>query len=468
VVIAMAVQAQNNAETTPSTSSEPLPGASAPRVSKRLQLLEAVAAMDLPYVQHEIAERPVVFINDPELISEVLHARAASFEKSEFQRRVMGVAEGSETGLGNGMLTSSNAVNKSQRKLLGRIFSPAAMRRHVREVAVLAREERDLWADGATVEVGEAFMRLSTRVVARTLFSWDLGADTDRIVADLGLIGSLLGRAAQQRRAGWEDPSVIENAGAYIEERLAAVVTERRGRPRAAGEESDVVDLLLDAQARGPVEEDPYVLTDRQIRDDLMTLFITGAENPRNALSWTFYLLGRHPEAAERVRAEVHAAGVADGDITLETLQRLPYTLQVYKEALRLYPPGYAFGRRAIEDVRVGPIEFAPGTELVVSPYALHRRPSLYDRPSEFDPTRFDKQREAGRHQCAYLPFGVGPRGCIGGGFALMEGHAILAVLLGGLRFTPASDATLHPEPRMTLRPGGPVSVVVHKDGPRA
>src|SRR5499427_3888305 len=106
----------------------------------RLELLDAVAAMDVPFVQHEIAHRPVLFVNDPELIAQVLHAHAASFEKSEFQKRVMGVAEGSETGLGNGMLTSSNAINKQQRKLLGRIFSPAAMRRHVREVVALAIE----------------------------------------------------------------------------------------------------------------------------------------------------------------------------------------------------------------------------------------------------------------------------------------------------------------------------------------
>jgi cytochrome P450 len=467
VVIEMAAEVQKTVEAS-STGTEAPASPSAPRPSARLQLLEAVAAMDLPYVEREISDRPVVFVNDPELISLVLHAHAASFEKSEFQRRVMGVAEGSETGLGNGMLTSSNAINKAQRKLLGRIFSPAAMKRHVREVAQLTREERDGWQDGSTVELGSAFMRLSTRIVARTLFSWDLGADADRIVEDLGLIGSLLGRAAQQRRAGWEDPSVIERAGAYIEERLLSVVAERRRRgPDASREESDVIDLLLDAQAHGG-EVDGYVVTDRQIRDDLLTLFITGAENPRNALSWTFYLLGRHPEVAERIRGEVSAAGIAASDVTLEALQQLPYTLQVFKEALRLYPPGYAFGRRAVEDVRIGPIAVAAGTEIVVSPYALHRRPSLYDRPDEFDPTRFDKQRETARHQCAYLPFGVGPRGCIGGGYALMEGHAILAILLDSVRFTPVSDAVLLPEPRMTLRPQGPVSVVVHKDVARA
>src|SRR5262252_2076615 len=429
----------------------------------RLELLDAVAAMDVPFVQHEIAHRPVLFVNDPELIAQVLHAHAASFEKSEFQKRVMGVAEGSETGLGNGMLTSSNAVNKAQRKLMGRIFSPAAMRRHVHEVAALATAERDRWADGAIVELGEAFMRLSTRVVARTLFSWDLGSDEERIVDDLALIGSLLGRSAAQRRAGWEDPTVIERAGAFIEERLMAKVAERRSAGMPDGYAADVIDLLLHAQAEGTADGE-YVVTDRQIRDDLVTLFITGAENPRNALTWTLYLLGRHPEAAQQIRDEVRAAGADTADITLDTLQRLPYTLQVFKEALRLYPPGYAFGRRAIADVRIGTIDIAAGTEVVVSPYALHRRASLFERPLDFDPSRFDKSRESQRHQCAFLPFGVGPRGCIGGGFALMEGHTILATLLGSLQFVLVSNAAVLPEPRMTLRPGGPVPVVVRRE----
>jgi len=447
----------------------------APRRSRRLEMLDAIAAMDVPFVQREVADRPVVFVNDPELISQVLHAHAPSFEKSEFQKRVMGVAEGSETGLGNGMLTSSNAINKQQRKLLGRIFAPAVMQRHVRDVVALAIEERNRWSNGASIELGEAFMRLSTRIVARTLLSWDLGPGDERIFDDIAQIGSLLGRSAAQRRAGWDDPSLIERAGAYIEERLAALVDERRRAGGRADGIPDVIDLLLQAQTESNAADgtgeaasaESYVVTDRQIRDDLITLFITGAENPRNALTWTLYLLGRHPEVAQRVRDEVHAAGAGDGEITLETLQRLPYTMQVYKEALRLYPPGYAFGRRAIADVRIGPIDIVAGTEVVVSPYALHRRAALFERPLEFDPARFDKKRESERHPCAFLPFGVGPRGCIGGGFALMEGHTILAVLLGSLSFVLVSDATLYPEPRMTLRPGGPVAVIVRKDATR-
>ena len=130
------------------------------------------------------------------------------------------------------------------------------------------------------------------------------GPGDARIFDDLALIGSLLGRRAAERRAGWDDPSLIERAGAYIEERLMSLVAERRQRGAPVGEMGDVIDLLLEAQAQGASAADgadAFVLTDRQIRDDLITLFITGAENPRNALSWTVYLLTRHPEAAERI-----------------------------------------------------------------------------------------------------------------------------------------------------------------------
>jgi cytochrome P450 len=439
------------------------------RPNTRLALLDAVAAANVPFVSRTIGGRPVVFVNDPDLIAEVLVGRAPSFEKSEFQMRVMGMAEGSATGLGNGLLTSSNATNKHQRKLLGRVFSPAATARYVGQAAALARAERDRWAEAGKVELGAAFMRLSTRIVGRTLFSWELGPGDERVADDLAEIGSLLGRAADERRAGWDDPSAIERCGAYIEQRLMALVTERRARGGdAGGEAADVIDLLLGAESRPANDDAPYVVDDRQIRDELLTLFIAGAENPRNALTWTLHLLARHPEAARRISDEVHAAGAASGDIRPETLARLPFTLQVYKEALRLYPPGYAFGRRAIEDVRIGPLDLPRDTEVVVSPYALHRRPALFDRPLDFLPERFDKTRDGQRHPYAYLPFGAGPRSCIGGGFALLEGHVVLAVLLGGLELTAMSSAELPPDPRMTLRPGAPVWMTVQRSAPGA
>jgi cytochrome P450 len=345
------------------------------------------------------------------------------------------------------------------------------MQRYVEETAALAREERDAWADGDRVEAGSAFMRLSTRIVAKTLFSWDLGPADDCILENLSMIGAMLGRSAEQRGAGWEDPSVIERAGHAIEQRLLGLLAERRGRGTSTDDGGDVIDVLLSAQREEAAlpegKNADYVLTDRQIRDDLTTLFITGAENPRNALAWAIYLLSRHPDVAQKVADEVQAAGAGDGFLTVDMLERLPLTQRVFKETLRLYPPGYAFGRRAMEDVTVGPLRLARGTEVVISPYALHRRRALYERPDEFLPERFDRSREASLPPYAYLPFGAGPRSCIGGGLAMMMGHVVLAVLCGALHFEATSAEVVAPEPRMTLRPSKPVVVVVRRSSAR-
>jgi cytochrome P450 len=176
------------------------------------------------------------------------------------------------------------------------------------------------------------------------------------------------------------------------------------------------------------------------------------------------YLLSRHPEAARKVRDEIRAADVQDGKITLAALDQLPFTLQVFKETLRLYPPGYAFGRRTVQDVEIGPLKLERETEVVISPYALHRRMGLYEHPNEFIPERFERSREKCLSTYAYLPFGAGPRSCIGGGFSMLEGHVVLAVLFGTLTFAAASNEPVLPEPRMTLRPSGPVSVIIRRE----
>ena len=161
---------------------------------------------------------------------------------------------------------------------------------------------------------------------------------------------------------------------------------------------------------------------------------------------------------------EIRAAGAQAGDITLATLDELPFTLQVFKETLRLYPPGYAFGRRTLLDVDIGPVHLDRDTEVVISPYALHRRPGLFERPTEFLPDRFERGHQERIHTYAYLPFGAGPRSCIGGGFAMLEGHVVLAVLLGAFSFNATCQEEVLPEPRMTLRPGAPITLSVHRE----
>jgi cytochrome P450 len=195
-------------------------------------------------------------------------------------------------------------------------------------------------------------------------------------------------------------------------------------------------------------------MADRQIRDEAVTLFLAGHETTANALAWSFYLLGRHPDVAERLAAEARAV-LGGRSPTMDDLPRLPTALQVLKETMRLYPPAYMIGRQAEREVPLGPVTLRRGDTVFVNIYAMHRRADYFGAPDEFRPDRFTPEREKLLTRGAYLPFGGGPRICIGNHFALMEGQLILAALAQRLRFVPLDGREVVPEPLVTLRPKG-------------
>ena len=195
-------------------------------------------------------------------------------------------------------------------------------------------------------------------------------------------------------------------------------------------------------------------MADRQIRDEAVTLFLAGHETTANALAWSFYLLGRHPDVAARLADEARTV-LAGRPPAMDDLPRLPTALRVLKEAMRLYPPAYMVGRQAERAVPLGSVVLRPGDTVFVNIYAMHRRADYFEAPDEFRPERFTPEREKLLVRGAYLPFGGGPRICIGNHFALMEGQLILASLAQRLRFTPVDDRPVVPEPLVTLRPRG-------------
>jgi cytochrome P450 len=210
-------------------------------------------------------------------------------------------------------------------------------------------------------------------------------------------------------------------------------------------------------------EDDGSVMTDKQVRDEAMNIFLAGHETTANALGWTFYLLAQHPEVRDRLAREVDGA-LGGRTPALEELGRLPYTLQVFKEAMRLYPPAYVVARRALRDVTVCGQRIAKNELVVVNIIGMHRRPEYFREPLRFDPDRFAPDAEKALTKGAFLPFGAGPRVCIGNHFAMMEGHLALATLAQRVELDLAPGAArVVPEPLVTLRPLGGIPMVVHR-----
>jgi cytochrome P450 len=239
---------------------------------------------------------------------------------------------------------------------------------------------------------------------------------------------------------------------------MNGMIAERRAHPRAGVDL--LTKLLLARDTEGGRSEG---MSDAQVRDEANTLFVAGHETTANALAWCFYLLARNPEAKAKVQAEADAFG-PEGPTTWAP-DALAYTSRVFKEALRLYPPLVVLVRRSLEPFEVGGETYPRHTIVAVNPYGIHMNPRVWEDPDRFDPDRFTPEREATRHKSAWIPFGVGPRVCIGNHFALMEGPIVLATLMRNARFEIDAGRTIAAETFATLRPKGGVPAVVRRRG---
>lgn len=404
--------------------------------------------------------RRMVLIGSPSLANEVLSTKQASFVKAP------GLAVFLRPVLGDGLLTSEHAVHERQRRLLAPAFAHKRIASYATTMAVRTERFAAALRDGESLDVAEAMMRLTFEIVGKTLFDAELVSDADAVGEALttamevamGQLGSVLPLPPMI-----PSPKNLryKRAVARLDDIVYRIIRERRAEGADRG---DVLSMLLDAR-----DEEGASMTDRQVRDEAMTLALAGHETTANALAWTFYLLARHPEVRVRMESEVDALGHAP---TYDDLKKLPYTLAVFKEAMRLYPPAYILGRRPIEDTSIGEYRVRRNSIVLVSIVGIHRRPDVWSDPERFDPERFLGEKEKQLPRCAYMPFGAGPRICIGNHFALMEGHVVLATIARRVRFELASAAPVELDPLVTLRPKGGVHmrarVREHASGARA
>jgi cytochrome P450 len=394
----------------------------------------------------KVGPRRGYLITNPADIRHVLQDNARNYHKSPLYAKL-------RTFLGNGLLTSEDEFWLRQR----RIAQPAFHRQRVAGLASImaeaAREAADHWrtiaANGRAVDVDEEMMRLTRTVVLRALLGADLGPFTETIDQAWTIINKEIGESfwslglvdwvptARRRR--------FQAARQVLRGAVDHVINERRRQP------SDSVDLLSMLLAARD-DDTGEGMTDEQLRVEVTTFLLAGQETTSLALTWIWYLLSQHPHARRRLEDELDT--VLDGRPPEYTdLVNLPYTRMVVDEAMRLYPPAWGFSRQALGDDELGGFPLPRGWMAFVVPYVLHRLPALWDDPETFDPERFSPERSADRPKFAYLPFGAGPRQCIGNQFALIEAHLTVATLAQRYRLRLVPGHTVAPWPLITLRP---------------
>jgi cytochrome P450 len=398
-----------------------------------------------------LPRRRLLVLSHPDLIEEVLTTRVRQTTKTVLLQALRPV-------LGDGLLLSEGDTWLRQRRLIQPAFHRQRIAGYGDVMAGYAERGMADWRDGQTRDVHADMMAITQAIVAKTLFD----ADVSDAAWDVGQALHVLMEDFSQRRTRlFELPRFVPTPGRRraraAVERLDRVVYGIIADRRARGEDrGDLLSLLLDAQDA----DDGSRMTNRQVRDEIMMLFLAGHETTAVALSWTWYLLARHPEVEARLAAELRSV-LGGRRPTVADLPRLRYAEMVVTESMRLYPPVYSLTRRVREACVVGGHRVEPETVLVMSQWVVHRDPRWFDAPAAFQPDRWENDLAKRLPRYAYFPFGGGPRLCIGNTFALMEATLLLATIAQRFRFTLAPGATVRPMLSVTLRPAAGIPMTL-------
>ncbi len=396
-------------------------------------------------------------INHPELIQDVLVTHHRSFVKS----RALQVARRL---LGQGLLTSEGELHLRQRRLVQPAFHRERMASYGQVMAGYAAQTADRWqalGNGAALDMSQEMMRLTLAIVGKALFDADVEGEAAEIGQALTEALHAFNRTLLPGGEQLEKLPLPANQRAELgRQRLDATIYRVIGERRASGEDrGDLLSTLLEAQ-----DEEGSGMSDEQVRDEAMTLFLAGHETTANALTWTWYLLSQNPAEERQLHAELHQV-LGGRTPTVGDIPNLPYTRMVLSESMRLYPPAYAIGRQAIEPYQVRDTVIEPGSTLFVSPYVMQRDPRYWFDFERFDPQRWTPAAQARRPRFSYFPFGAGPRVCIGEGFAWTELILVLATLAQRWQARLVLGHPVEPEPLITLRPKHGMRMTLHRRG---
>jgi cytochrome P450 len=421
-------------------------------VSRRFESLG-----DIYYVPN--TDGDLYVIRHPEHIREVLVTNADDYAKTHSAFIRLGRV------LGQGLLNTDGEVWRRHRRMIQPAFHKERLQVYSR---MMVQETTDMiarWRDNRRIDLGAELTRLTLRIVSRSLFSHEVGDDMDAITGAVTVLQDSFSQpdwlprwvpSPRRRKA--------RHALRLIDEVMYRLIASRRNStrretPHGAGETTDLLQRLLDAR---DADGDGAGLSDKEIRDQLVTFFLAGHETTSQALTWTFYLLSQHPDATAKLHDELERV-LGSRPPRFEDCDALPYTEQIVQESMRLYPPVFAVARKAVADSHIGGYLVPAGSEVALWIYMAHHDPRWYPRPEAFEPARFSDPESLQQMKNAYLPFGLGARTCIGRTFATIEAVLILATVAQRYRLSLVPNHPVALKPRVTLTPKFGIKMITHR-----
>lgn len=404
-----------------------------------------------PYVVNKVLGTLFIIVTKPEYIKHILLDNADNYIKSPMQQTTL------VPFVGNGLIASEGDFWRRQRRIAQPAFHHKRLVSFADAMVAATEDMLVRWqpyaGTGKPLDVWAEMTHVTLDIISRTMFGAGLGDDEVQLVRDcFAVISEDLGTPPYQDLLGlpsWiprlvsrRAKKAIRDLRALIEKIIAARHTE------GPGKHGDLLDMLLEARD----EETGEGMTDEQLRDEVITIFIAGHETTANGLTWAWYVLSELPHIERKLAEEV--CGVLKGrSPTFEDLKSMPYNKMVFDETIRMYPPAPAFLRKAIGPDKIGDLEIPAGAEITFAPWITHHHQALWDKPNEFIPERFTPENSKGRHKYAYFPFGGGSRICIGNSFALMEAQLIMATVAQKFRLKLVPGHPVVPQSKITLRP---------------
>ena len=398
----------------------------------------------------KFGKQNVYFMNNPNYIEEVLVTNYKNFIKSrglQVSKRL----------LGTGLLTSEGIYHDKQRHLIQPTFSPKKIRSYADLMIKKTLNSCEKWNEGSILNIHKEMTQLTLEIICKTVLSYDIKPEDDEVGDSLLACMEYFNRLLMPFGELIEKIPILpinkgfQKAKGNLDSIVFRIIDEHRVKMKQNKQkDNDLLFSLLQAQDDG---SGIGKMTDQQLRDEVMTIFLAGHETTANALTWTFYLLSEHPITDARLQEEIHSIFSNKRDISFDDISKLEYTAKVLTESMRLYPPAWALGRQAINDCKIGKYIIPSGSIILMSQYVMHRNQHYFPEPNTFCPDRWTDEFKKTLPRFCYFPFGGGIRGCVGEPFAWMEAVIVTAVINRLWKMNSTSSNKVALKPLITLRP---------------